>query len=128
VLALVKERPTTWLTSSAPAPRAATGTRQSARTGNADEAPAVVPRGCGGVGRSARASQADRPVSSNVQRYVTQNDDAQDRENCETETPCALGRDGYRNADGPMADTLCWAEGEGLKGCAARTGKPAVAP
>jgi hypothetical protein len=27
----------------------------------------------------------------------------------------------------PTADALCWAEGEGLKGCARRTGKPAVA-
>ena len=27
----------------------------------------------------------------------------------------------------PRADALCWGEGEGLKGCATRTGKPAVA-
>jgi len=58
------------------APRAATATEQSGRTGNADEAPAAAPRGRRGVGRAAGASQADRPVSSIVQRYVTQNDDA----------------------------------------------------
>src|SRR5271165_1747143 len=51
-------------------------TEQSGRTGNADEAPAVAPRGRRGVGRTAGASHADRPVSSIVQRYVTLYNDA----------------------------------------------------
>jgi hypothetical protein len=51
-LALVKEQPTTWPATSAP--RAATATEQSGRTGNADEEPAVALRGRRGVGRTAR--------------------------------------------------------------------------
>ena len=31
------------------------------------------------------------------------------------------------SADGPTANAVCWDEREGLKGCATRTGKPAVA-
>jgi hypothetical protein len=44
----------------------------------------------------------------------------------EQPTTCPLHQCRH-GADGPTADALCWAEGEGLKGCATRTGKPAVA-
>src|SRR5271165_2907793 len=108
------------------APRAATATEQSGRTGNADEAPAVAPRGRRGVGRTAGASQADRPVSSIVQRYVTQNDDAKRTVKLKRHAGQAASDTAMVRTD-PRLTQCAGGEGEGLKGCATRTGEPAVA-
>jgi hypothetical protein len=80
------------------------------------------------LARTARASQANRPVCSIVQRYVTQNDDAKikrtvklKRHACLAATDAAMGR------TDPRLTHCAGLRARGLKGYATRTGKPAVA-